>query len=123
MTILDRWSPRAPRLSHRRTPRRHAVLGLAHHLHRLRAVQRRQHRQRPHRVRPTIVDATLGPPLVFLAELLPGQITADVRAIAHRLAGSLGAVALRIEGQACATPGSSAWPRTRSSATSPEPTQ
>jgi hypothetical protein len=46
---------------------------------------------------PRIIDITLGPPLVFLAELLPGQIAADIRAVAHRLAGSLGAVALRIE--------------------------
>src|SRR5690348_14211501 len=46
---------------------------------------------------PRIVDITLGPPLVFIAELMPGQIVADVRAVAHRLAGPLGAVALRIE--------------------------
>jgi energy-coupling factor transporter ATP-binding protein EcfA2 len=46
---------------------------------------------------PTIVDVTLGPPTVFLAELLPGQILADVRGVAHRIAGSLGAVALRVE--------------------------
>lgn len=51
----------------------------------------------PTEVTPKIVDVTLGPPTVFLAELLPGQIPADVRAVAHRLAPHLGAVALRIE--------------------------
>lgn len=48
---------------------------------------------------PRIVDVVLGPPTVFFAELLPGQIVADVRAVAHRLAGSLGVPALRVESQ------------------------
>jgi len=46
---------------------------------------------------PSIVDITLGPATVFLAELLPGQVPADVRAVAHRLAPQLGAVTLRVE--------------------------
>ena len=46
---------------------------------------------------PHIVDVTLGPPLVFLVELLPGQVLADVRAVAHRLAGAFNAPALRVE--------------------------
>lgn len=51
----------------------------------------------PTEVVPRLVDVTLGPPLVLIVELLPGQIVADVRAVAHRLAGPLGAVALRVE--------------------------
>jgi S-DNA-T family DNA segregation ATPase FtsK/SpoIIIE len=46
---------------------------------------------------PRVGAITPGPPTFFIAELLPGQIVSDVRAVAHRLAGPLGAVALRIE--------------------------
>lgn len=37
------------------------------------------------------------PPTVLIVEPQPGQLAADVRNVAHRLAGSLGAVAPRVE--------------------------
>ena len=46
---------------------------------------------------PKIVDVTLGPPTVLIVELLPSQLASDVRGVAHRVAGSLGSVALRVE--------------------------
>ncbi|MFC4951278.1 hypothetical protein [Pseudonocardia sp. GCM10023141] len=46
---------------------------------------------------PRLVDITLGPPTVFIVELLASQIAADVRRVAFRMAGHLGAVALQIE--------------------------
>jgi len=46
---------------------------------------------------PPVVDVTLGPPTVLIVELLPGQLAEDARLLAPRLAGPLGAVALRIE--------------------------
>lgn len=48
---------------------------------------------------PRIVHVVLGPPTILTVELLPGQVLADVRGVAHRLAGPLGATALRIETQ------------------------
>jgi S-DNA-T family DNA segregation ATPase FtsK/SpoIIIE len=46
---------------------------------------------------PRLTSVTLGPPVVLMVQLLPGQLVADVRAASYRLAGALGAVALRIE--------------------------
>jgi hypothetical protein len=46
---------------------------------------------------PHIVDVTLGPPTRFVVELLPGQVPADVRTAAYRIAPALDSVALRIE--------------------------
>lgn len=46
---------------------------------------------------PTLVDVTLGPPTVLIAQLMPGQLAEDIRRQAHRLAGHLGAVALRVQ--------------------------
>lgn len=46
---------------------------------------------------PHLTSITLGPPVVLIARLLPGQVAADVARIAHRLAGHLGAAALQVE--------------------------
>lgn len=48
-------------------------------------------------VTPQLVDITLGPPTILIAQLLPGQIAADIRRTGHRLAGHLGAAVLRVE--------------------------
>ena len=45
---------------------------------------------------PRIVEVMLGPPLVLLVEVLPGQSTVDGRPVAHRLAGPLDAVTMRV---------------------------
>lgn len=46
---------------------------------------------------PRLVDIVLGPPTVLIAQLLPGQVAADVRRAGYRMAGHLGAVVLRVE--------------------------
>ncbi|NMH98909.1 FtsK/SpoIIIE domain-containing protein [Pseudonocardia acidicola] len=46
---------------------------------------------------PPLVSVVLGPPTVLVARLLPGQLVGDLRRASYRLAGHLGAVALRIE--------------------------
>lgn len=46
---------------------------------------------------PKLTSITLGPPVVLIVQLLPGQMASDVRRAAPRLAGHLGAVALRID--------------------------
>ena len=51
----------------------------------------------PTDVTPRLVSLALGPPTVLMALMLPGQVVTDYRAVAHRLAGHLGAAALRIE--------------------------
>ena len=83
MTLLDRWSPRR---RDRHTDEHHvdalcwawrtACIGSG-----LCSVVNTA--SDPTESVPTIVDVTLGPPLVFLAELLPGPITADVHAVPH----------------------------------------
>ncbi|OLL89871.1 hypothetical protein Ae406Ps2_6405c [Pseudonocardia sp. Ae406_Ps2] len=45
---------------------------------------------------PQLVDIVLGPPTVLTVKLLPGQLLADLRRVALRIAPHLGAVALRI---------------------------
>lgn len=47
---------------------------------------------------PPLVSVSAGAPLVLIVRLLPGQLPADVRAVADRLAPALGAVRLRIAG-------------------------
>lgn len=51
----------------------------------------------PSIVTPRLVDITLGPPTILIAQLLPGQIAADIRRAGYRIAGHLGAVMLRVE--------------------------
>ena len=62
-----------------------ARLGAAHRLHRssLAAVDAATG---PTESVPRIVEVMLGPPLVLLVEVLPGQSTVDGRPVAHRLA-------------------------------------
>jgi len=62
-----------------------ARLGAAHRLHRsgLAAVNAATG---PTESVPRIVEVMLGPPLVLLVEVLPGQSTVDGRPVAHRLA-------------------------------------
>ncbi|WP_075334790.1 FtsK/SpoIIIE domain-containing protein [Pseudonocardia sp. Ae717_Ps2] len=45
---------------------------------------------------PQLVDIVLGPPTVLTIKLLPGQLVADLRRVALRIAPHLGAAALRI---------------------------
>lgn len=45
---------------------------------------------------PRVVDLTLGPPLQFIVRLLPGQLSADVAAVGHRIAPWLGGRRLRV---------------------------
>ncbi|MEJ2860560.1 hypothetical protein [Actinomycetospora flava] len=45
---------------------------------------------------PPLVSVSAGAPLVLIVRLLPGQLPADVRAVADRLAPALGATCLRI---------------------------
>ena len=45
---------------------------------------------------PRIVDMTLGPPLSFIVQLLPGELPEDVRAVGHRVAPWLGGQRLRV---------------------------
>jgi DNA segregation ATPase FtsK/SpoIIIE, S-DNA-T family len=51
----------------------------------------------PTQTTPTLVDVTLGPPTMLIVEPQPGQLAADIRNLAHRLAGTLGAVAPSVE--------------------------
>lgn len=46
---------------------------------------------------PHVTGVTLGPPTTLMVRLLPGQLPADVRRAAPRLAPHLGAAALRVE--------------------------
>jgi hypothetical protein len=64
---------------------------------------------------PPLVSISAGAPLVLIVRLLPGQLAADVRAVADRLAPALGAVRLRVAGlsDGC-TSASSCSPPTRS---------
>jgi len=95
VTLLDRWSSRCRR--DRLTDEHHveARLGAAHRLHRssLAAVNAATG---PTESVPRIVEVMLGPPLVLLVGVLPGQSTVDGRPVAHRLAGPLDAVSLRV---------------------------
>lgn len=45
---------------------------------------------------PRIIDITIGPPLIFVVHLLPGQLLADVQAVGHRIAPVLGGRRLRL---------------------------
>lgn len=50
-------------------------------------------------VPPRIVHVVLGPPTVLTVRLLPGQVVADLRRVAYRVAGHLGAGTLRVTAQ------------------------
>lgn len=47
---------------------------------------------------PPLISVSSGAPLVLIVQLLAGQLAADVRAVADRLAPALGAVRLRVSG-------------------------
>lgn len=49
-------------------------------------------------VTPDLVAVAAGPPLALVVRLMPGQLTADVTAVADRLAPALGAARVRVTG-------------------------